>query len=255
MKRVFVKGKLPSCKFALREFLPEIALFTLSFVRSLNHSRIPSFFYFSPVDVYMANLSCGWSVYGTKLRKHDLHVVVQIRILKWAACCFFLIVKACSCSSSNKQLQTRSCAELDWELIMKFKIVCGEAKSKQEEGLQYAPKLVGLAIMPLVELAARLQGTMKAWSVFKQLLMLHKLGILLWKKNVDLIWSSRHQICYSKQMAWLLHSLLQICGCNVQKHSMIYIQAIAYAKQPEVLEKTYDAILIISTLVSSKQIT
>jgi hypothetical protein len=45
---------------------------------------------------------------------------------------------------------------------MKFKIVCGEAKSKQEEGLQYAPKLVGLAIMPLVELAARLQGTMKA---------------------------------------------------------------------------------------------
>jgi hypothetical protein len=56
-------------------------------------------------------------------------------------------------------------------------------------------------------------------------------------------------------MAWLLHSLLQICGCNVQKHSMIYIQAIAYAKQPEVLEKTYDAILIISTLVSSKQIT
>lgn len=26
---------------------------------------------------------------------------------------------------------------------------------------------------------------------------------------------------FSKQMAWLLHSLLQICGCNVQKHSMI----------------------------------
>jgi hypothetical protein len=41
--------------------------------------------------------------------------------------------------------------------------LCGEAKSKQEEGLQYAPKLVGL-VMPLVELAAnsRLQGTMKA---------------------------------------------------------------------------------------------
>jgi hypothetical protein len=83
--------------------------------------------------------------------------------------------------------------------------------------------LLGLAIMPLVELAANpgLQGTMKAWSVLKQLLMLHRLGILLWKKNVGLIWSSRHQICYSKQMAWLLHSLLQICGWNVQKHSMI----------------------------------
>jgi hypothetical protein len=41
--------------------------------------------------------------------------------------------------------------------------LCGEAKSKQEEGLQYTPKLLGLAIMPLVELAANpgLQGTMK----------------------------------------------------------------------------------------------
>jgi hypothetical protein len=48
---------------------------------------------------------------------------------------------------------------------------------------------------PLVELAAnpRLQGTKKAW--FKQLLVLHRLGILLWKKNVGLVWSSRHQIC------------------------------------------------------------
>jgi hypothetical protein len=48
--------------------------------------------------------------------------------------------------------------------MTKFKTVCGEAKSKQEEGLQYAPKLVRLAIMPLVQLAAnpRLQGTMKA---------------------------------------------------------------------------------------------
>jgi hypothetical protein len=46
--------------------------------------------------------------------------------------------------------------------MMKFKIVCGEAK--QEEGLQYAPKLVVLAFMPVVELAAnpRLQGKMKA---------------------------------------------------------------------------------------------
>jgi hypothetical protein len=48
--------------------------------------------------------------------------------------------------------------------MKRFKIVCGGAKSKQEEGLQYGPKLVGLAIMPLVELAAnsRLQGTMKS---------------------------------------------------------------------------------------------
>ncbi len=91
-------------------------------------------------------------------------MIVQIRIVKSAVRCFFLIVKACNCSSSNKQLQSRSCAELVEELMTKFKIVCGKAKSKQEEGLQYAPKLVGLAIMPLVELAAnpRLQGTMKA---------------------------------------------------------------------------------------------
>ncbi len=133
------------------------------------------------------------------------------------------------------QLQTRSCAELvksSW----RGSRLCGEAKSKQEEGLQYAPKLVGL-VMPLVELAAnsRLQGTMKAWSVFKQLLMPHRLGILLWKKNVGLIWSSRNQICYSKQMAWLLHSLLQICRRNVQKQAWANIQAIACAKQPETL--------------------
>ncbi len=126
---------------------------------------------------------------------------------------------AAAATSNCKQEAVQSLFMSSWRSSR----LCGEAKSKQEEGLQYAPKLLGLAIMPLVELAANpgLQGTMKAWSVLKQLLMLHRLGILLWKKNVGLIWSSRHQICYSKQMAWLLHSLLQICGWNVQKHSMI----------------------------------
>jgi hypothetical protein len=82
--------------------------------------------------------------------------------------------------------------------------------------------LVVLAFMPLVELAAnpRLQGKMKAWTVFKQLLMLHRLGILLWKKNVGLIWSSRHQICYSNKFLvanlWL--------ECTKAQHDLIFKQ-------------------------------
>ncbi len=117
MKRVFVKGKLPSCKFTLRKLLPEIALFTLSFVRC----KIPSFFYLTGRHIWLICLVDDQSM--VQNWENMISMWLQIRIVKWAVCCFFLIVKACNCSSSNKQLQTRSCSELVHELMTKFKIV------------------------------------------------------------------------------------------------------------------------------------